>query len=190
MRKGKIIVVSAPSGTGKSTIINHILDEGVFDLQFSVSATNRSPREGEIDGVHYHFMTTDEFEEAVANNEFVEWETVYPGRYYGTLKSEISRKCDEGHNIVLDIDVKGALNVKKIYDGQAKTIFIMPPSIDALRQRLENRGTETPEVIAERLSRADYELSFAKQFDVTVVNNNLESAIEEVRKEIAEFINL
>lgn len=187
-KKGKIIVVSAPSGTGKSTIINKILDSGEFDLHFSVSATNRQPRPGEVPGVSYHFLSTDDFRQAIAENEFVEWEQVYPGRYYGTLKSEIAQKCKEGHNIVLDIDVKGALNVKKLYGGDAKTIFIKPPSIEALQQRLENRGTEAPEIIAERIDRAEYELSLAPQFDSVVVNDDLDTAIEQTRREIGKFL--
>lgn len=188
MRKGKIIVVSAPSGTGKSTIINKILDSGEFDLHFSVSATNRQPRQGEVPGVSYHFMTTDDFRQAIADNEFVEWEQVYPGRFYGTLKSEITNKCNEGHNLVLDIDVKGALNVKKLYGGDARTIFIKPPSIEALQRRLEHRGTEAPEIIAERIGRAEYELSLAPQFDAVIVNDDLDTAIEQTRREIGKFL--
>lgn len=188
MRKGKIIVVSAPSGTGKSTIINKILDSGEFDLHFSVSATNRQPRQGEVPGVSYHFMSTEDFRQAIQNGDFVEWEQVYPGRYYGTLKSEISNKCAAGHNIVLDIDVKGALNVKKIYGGDAKTIFIKPPSIDELQKRLEHRGTEAPEIIAERIGRAEYELSLAPEFDSVIVNDNLDTAISETRREIGKFL--
>lgn len=188
MRKGKIIVVSAPSGTGKSTIINKILDSGEFDLHFSVSATNRQPRQGEIPGVSYHFMNTEDFRQAIQNGDFVEWEQVYPGRYYGTLKSEISNKCAAGHNLVLDIDVKGALNVKKIYGGDAKTIFIKPPSIEELQKRLEHRGTEAPEIIAERMDRAEYELSLAPEFDSVIVNDNLDTAIAETRREIGKFL--
>ncbi|MCM1452215.1 MAG: guanylate kinase [Clostridium sp.] len=188
MRKGKIIVVSAPSGTGKSTIINKILDSGEFDLHFSVSATNRQPRQGEEPGVSYHFMSTEDFRQAIQNGDFVEWEQVYPGRYYGTLKSEISNKCTAGHNLVLDIDVKGALNVKKIYGGDAKIIFIKPPSIEALQERLEHRGTEAPEIIAERIARAEYELSLAPEFDAIVVNDDLDTAINETRREIGKFL--
>lgn len=188
MRKGKIIVVSAPSGTGKSTIINKILDSGEFDLHFSVSATNRQPRQGEEPGVSYHFMSTEDFRQAIVNGDFVEWEQVYPGRYYGTLKSEISKKCAAGHNLVLDIDVKGALNVKKIYGGDAKTIFIKPPSIEALQKRLEHRGTEAPEIIAERVGRAEYELSLAPEFDTVIVNDDLDTAVENTRREIGRFL--
>lgn len=188
-RKGKIIVVSAPSGCGKSTIINSILDSGHPALRFSVSATNRHPRQGEIDGVHYHFMTTDAFKDAIAADEFVEWEEVYPGRYYGTLKSEIERIVDKGGDVILDIDVKGAINVKKLYGDLAKTIFFLPPSIDELRNRLEHRGTDTQEVIDERVSKAEFEISFADKFDERIVNDNLDRAIEQTRNIIEDFIN-
>lgn len=188
-KSGKIIVISAPSGCGKSTIINSILDSGSPQLRFSVSATNRSPRKGEIDGVHYHFMTTEEFRDAIAADKFVEWEEVYPGRYYGTLKSEIDRIIDKGGNVILDIDVKGGVNVKKLYRNRAKTVFILPPSIEELRHRLEGRGTDAPEIIEERVGKAEYELSFADRFDNRVVNDNLEVAIDQTRELIEDFIN-
>lgn len=187
-RKGKIIVVSAPSGSGKSTIINRILDKGEIDLQFSVSATNRSPREGETHGVHYYFMTTDEFREAVSKGEFVEWEQVYPGRYYGTLRREIERLADEGHNVILDIDVKGALSVKKIFGDRAVTIFIKAPSVEELRRRLEGRGTDSKDIIAERLAKAEYEMSFADSMDKVVVNSDLDKAVSDTEKIITDFI--
>jgi len=186
---GKIIVISAPSGTGKSTIINSILDEGSIPLQFSVSATNRSPREGETDGVSYHFLTTERFRDAIAAGEFVEWEEVYPGRYYGTLRSEIENKINRGENVILDIDVKGAINVKRIFGDMARLIFIMPPSLQALRDRLYARGTDAPEVIAQRLDRAEYELGFAPEFDFSVVNDDLSIAIDRTRSLIVEFIS-
>ena len=188
MSKGKIIVVSAPSGCGKSTIINSILDTGELSLNFSVSATNRPPRPGEEHGVHYYFLTTDEFRNAVSDGEFVEWEEVYPGRYYGTLRSELDRMIGEGLNVILDIDVKGAINVKKLYGDKARTIFIEPPSIDALRKRLEARGTDTPQLIDMRINRADYELSFAPEFDCRVVNDDLRTAVAETEGIISEFI--
>lgn len=188
-KKGKIIVVSAPSGCGKSTIINSILDSGEPALRFSVSATNRRPRPGEVDGVHYHFLTTEEFKDAIAADSFVEWEEVYPGRYYGTLKSEIERIIDKGGNVILDIDVKGGLNVKKLYGDRAKTIFFLPPSIEELRHRLTSRGTDNAEVIAERVGKAEYEISFADQFDHRIVNDVLDRAIEQTRDTISDFIN-
>lgn len=175
--KGKIIIISAPSGCGKSTIINAIMERGNVQLEFSVSATNRNPRQGEEDGVNYYFLTTDDFLEKVAAGEFIEFEEVYPGRFYGTLKSEVSRKIEEGKNVVLDIDVKGGINVKRLFGEDAKTIFIMPPSVAALKERLINRGTDSMEMINQRVEKAEYEISFAKDYDVTVVNDDLEAAI-------------
>ncbi len=188
MSKGKLIIISAPSGAGKSTIINSILDEGDIDMQFSVSATNRKPREGEENGVSYHFMTTEQFRDAIANGEFVEWEQVYPGRYYGTLKREIEEKCNQGHNIVLDIDVNGALRVKKQFGDDAITIFVMPPSIEALQHRLEHRGTEAPEIISERLNRAEYEMDRGREFDAVILNDDLDKAIRQMKATINDFI--
>lgn len=170
-KKGKIIVICAPSGSGKSTIINNILDAGDIDMQFSISATNRAPRPGEQHGVHYYFMSTDEFREAISRDEFIEWEQVYPGRYYGTLRSQVIKAADEGHNVILDIDVKGALSVKDIFGDQALTIFIKAPSLDDLRERLIARGTDKPEVIAQRLAKAEYELDFARKMDAVVVKD-------------------
>lgn len=188
MSKGKIIVISAPSGCGKSTIINSILDTGTFDLSFSVSATNRPPRQGEENGVHYHFLSTENFRDAVSAGEFIEWEEVYPGRYYGTLRSEVDRLVNSGHNVILDIDVKGALNVKKHYGDTAWTIFIMPPSIDELRRRLEGRGTDSPEIINTRIDRAAYEISFAPSFDTQIVNDDLTTATNATAAAIRDFI--
>lgn len=188
MKKGKVIIVSAPSGCGKSTILNHLFDRGEIDMQFSVSATNRPPRPGETDGVNYYFLTDEEFRKAVAEERFVEYEEVYMGRFYGTLKNEVERITAEGHNLVMDIDVKGALNVKRIYGDDAVCIFIAPPSVAALKERLEGRGTETPESIADRVGRAEYELSFADRFDHVVVNDNLDEAIDNVERLIKDFV--
>lgn len=185
---GKLIIISAPSGCGKSTIIHDLTQRGNIDMTFSVSATNRKPREGEIDGVHYHFLSTSEFHDRIASGDFLEYEEVYPGRFYGTLKSEINRALDAGSNIVLDIDVKGGINVKKLYGDRALSIFIEPPSVEELRRRLENRGTESREVIDERISRAEFELSLAPQFDVVVINDNLEQAIDRTEQLIVDFI--
>lgn len=185
---GKLIIISAPSGCGKSTIINALMDRGNIDMKFSVSATNRSPREGEIDGVHYYFLSDDEFRYHIEAGDFVEYEEVYPGRFYGTLKSEIEHRLEAGDNVILDIDVKGGVNVKRIYGDRAISIFIEPPSIDALRQRLVNRGTESRQMIDQRISRAEYEISFASRFDHIVVNDNLTDAIDRTEALIVGFI--
>ncbi len=186
-KRGKIIVIAAPSGCGKSTIINALLEGGDLNLGFSVSATTRPPREGEVDGVNYYFMSEENFRDAIAEGRFVEFEEVYPGRFYGTLRSEIDRILDEGHNIILDLDVNGALSVKKLYGREALSIFIEPPSIEELRRRLEFRGTESSEVIDVRVDRAQYEISRAAEFDTAVVNDRLDEAINTVRNIIKGF---
>lgn len=185
---GKVIIISAPSGCGKSTIINAILAEGEIDMQFSVSATNRAPREGEQHGVNYFFLTDEEFRKAIAEDAFVEYEEVYPGRFYGTLKSEVARICEVGHNVVLDIDVKGGVNVKKLYGEEARSIFIMPPSVEELRRRLEGRATDSAEVINERVGKAEYEIGFAKDYDFQVVNDDLATAVAQTKALIEEFV--
>lgn len=189
-KKGKIIVVAAPSGCGKSTIINALLEGGDLNLGFAVSATTRPPRDGEVDGRNYYFMSEEAFRDAIAEGEFIEFEEVYPGRFYGTLRSEIERITGQGHNIILDLDVNGALGVKKLYGNDALAIFIQPPSVDELRRRLEFRGTETPEVIDVRIDRAQYEISRAGEFDRVVVNDRLDTAINETRNLIGGFIAL
>lgn len=190
IKKGKVIVVAAPSGCGKSTIINAILGDCDLNLGFAVSATTRPPRKGEQDGVNYYFMTEEDFRDAIAEGEFLEYEEVYPGRFYGTLRREVDRITGEGHNIILDLDVNGALHVKDVYGAGALTIFIQPPSLDELRRRLEFRGTETPEVIDVRIDRAAYELGRAPEFDRIVVNDRLDTAIEQTRNLIDGFISL
>lgn len=187
--EGKIIIISAPSGCGKSTIINAILAQGDIDMQFSVSATNRLPREGEKHGVNYFFLNDEEFKAAIEQDAFVEHEEVYPGRFYGTLKSEVERICSAGHNVVLDIDVKGGVNVKRMYGNRAISIFIMPPSVEELRRRLVSRATDAPEVIEERVGKAEYEIGFAPQYDCRIVNDDLAIAIADTRKAILDFIN-
>lgn len=189
MNEGKIIVVSAPSGTGKSTIINAILEKNEIDMQFSVSATNRNPRPGEIDGVNYNFLSTEKFLELIRKGEFIEWEEVYKGGFYGTLKSEIDKTINQGHNVILDIDVKGAVNVKKIYGDRAITIFIKPPSISELRHRLHSRGTENVESLEQRLEKAEFELGYSDQFDAVIVNDDLAQAILSTEDQIKNFIN-
>lgn len=186
--QGKVIIISAPSGCGKSTIIKALMDRGDLDMQFSVSATNRKPRTGEVHGQSYYFLTDDEFRDAIGKDLFLEYEEVYPGGFYGTLKSEVERITSAGHNMVLDIDVNGGVNVKRLLADKALSIFIMPPGIDALRERLEGRGTDSPEVIAQRLKRASYELEQAPRYDVTVVNDDLAEAVDRTHDLIAGFI--
>lgn len=187
MKEGKIIIISAPSGCGKSTIINALFERGHVDMKFSVSATNRPPREGEEHGKNYYFLTDDEFRNAISQDAFVEYEEVYPGRFYGTLRSEVERRCAEGQNVVLDIDVKGGMRVKKMYGDKARSIFIMPPSVDVLRSRLEGRATDSAEEINKRVQKAEFELSFAPEYDVTIINDDLNVAIEQTEQEILNF---
>lgn len=188
MDKGRIIVLAAPSGCGKSTIINGMMEPGDLNLGFSISATTRKPRPGEVDGVNYYFMSEDAFRDAIAEDRFVEYEEVYPGRFYGTLRSEIDRITDAGHNIILDLDVNGALGVKEIYGNRALTIFIEPPTLETLRKRLESRGTETPEVIDVRIDRAAYEISRAPEFDRRIVNDVLADAVRQTHNLIEAFV--
>ena len=188
MKKGKLIIISAPSGSGKSTIIGRIINDPDLKLEFSISATTRGPREGETDGVHYHFLTVEQFKEAIKNDALVEYEEVYPGRFYGTLKSEIERIQNNGKNVILDIDVKGGINVKRLYGDNALSVFIQPPSIEALRQRLISRATDPIEAINQRVGKAEYELSFKDQFDTVVVNDNLDKAVEQTRQLLYDFV--
>lgn len=189
MKPGKVIVLCAPSGCGKSTIIHTLLDSNAVDMKFSVSATNRKPRPGEVDGADYHFMTTEQFRDAIAQNRFIEWEQVYPGRYYGTLKDEVVKTADSGENVLLDIDVKGAINVKKLFGDRALTIFILPPDIETLRKRLIARGTDALDEIERRVSKAEYEISFADQCDIRIINDKLDDSVEAARSAICEFLD-
>ena len=184
---GKLIIFSAPSGSGKSTIINHLLQRDL-NLAFSISATSRPPRGTEKHGNEYFFLSPEEFQKRIANDEFLEFEEVYPGRFYGTLKSEIEKQTAAGQNVVLDVDVVGGSNIKKYFGDKALSIFIQPPSIEELKQRLHARKTDTPEVIQQRLSKAEYELGFAPEFDHIVINDKLEQAQEEAYKLIKNFI--
>lgn len=187
---GKLIIFSAPSGSGKSTIINYLLEEHPeLKLAFSISATSRPPRGKERHGVEYFFLSPEEFRQRIDKGEFLEYEEVYPGRFYGTLKAQVEKQSEEGQNVLFDVDVKGGVNIKQYYGNRALSLFIQPPSIKELRSRLEKRGTETPEVINDRIARAEFELSFAPQFDKVVVNDDLEVAKAETLQIIKDFIN-
>ncbi len=186
-RSGRLITISAPSGAGKSTMIRYLLAQDL-NIQFSISATSRPPRGEEKDGVEYYFLTPEEFRERIAADEFLEYEEVYEGRFYGTLKSEVERILSQGKNVIFDVDCVGALNIKKVYGNRALTVFVMPPSVEVLRKRLEKRGTDAPEVIENRLAKAEYEMSFAPQFDATICNDNYERARVEILKLITDFI--
>lgn len=185
---GKLIIFSAPSGSGKSTIINYLLTQGL-NLAFSISATSRSPRGTEQHGVEYFFLTPEEFRSRIENNEFLEYEEVYKDRYYGTLKAQVEKQLEAGQNVVFDVDVVGGCNIKKFYGDRALSVFIQPPSVEELRRRLEGRGTDAPEVIESRIAKAEFELSFAPQFDRIIVNDNLETAKAETLAVIREFLN-
>lgn len=187
--KGKLIIFSAPSGTGKSTIINWLMQEhSELKMAFSISCTSRAPRGTERNGVEYFFLTPDEFRSRIEAGEFLEYEEVYTDRYYGTLKSQVERQCDAGQNVVFDVDVKGGCNIKQHYGDKALSIFIMPPSVDELRRRLESRATDAPEVIDQRIARAEFEIGFADKFDKVVVNDDLDKAKEEVLGIIKQFL--
>ena len=188
-RKGAFIIVSAPSGSGKSTIIKWLMDNHPeLNLYFSVSCTSRPPRGSEQNGVEYFFLSPEEFRERIANDEFLEYEEVYADRFYGTLKAQVEQQAENGQNVVFDVDVKGGCNIKKYYGDRALSLFIQPPSVEALRERLVNRGTDTPEVIESRLAKAEYEMTFAPQFDHVVVNDVLEVAEAEALEIIKSFL--
>ena len=187
--KGKLIIFSAPSGTGKSTIINWLMQEhSELKMAFSISCTSRAPRGTERNGVEYFFLTPDEFRSRIEAGEFLEYEEVYTDRYYGTLKSQVERQCDAGQNVVFDVDVKGGCNIKQHYGDKALSIFIMPPSVDELRRRLESRATDAPEVIDQRIARAEFEIGFTDKFDKVVVNDDLDKAKKEVLGIIKQFL--
>ena len=184
---GKLILFSAPSGSGKSTIINYLMQQGL-GLHFSISATSRPPRGQERNGVEYFFLSPEEFRERIAHNEFLEYVEVYEGRFYGTLKSQVDAQLSRGEHVVADVDVVGARRIKAVYGDRALTVFVQPPSVNELRRRLEGRGTDSPEVINDRIARAEYELTFAPQFDVVIVNDRLEQAQADALSAIRRFL--
>ena len=184
---GKLLIFSAPSGSGKTTIVKRLLGQ-IPELEFSISACSRPKREGEVNGRDYHFLSVDEFKKRIENDEFVEWEEVYPGSFYGTLKSEVERIWQKGHHVVFDVDVKGGLNIKRLYGQRALAIFVMPPSIEELQKRLDLRGTETPETLAKRVGKAREEMGYTKDYDLVIVNDNLDKAVAETMETVQRFI--
>jgi guanylate kinase len=187
--KGKLVILSAPSGAGKTTIAKQLL-ESDLGLEFSVSATTRPRRGKETDGKDYHFMDIKEFRSRIRKNDFVEWEEVYKDLYYGTLRSEIERIWNNGHHALFDIDVKGGINLKKKFGPDALSLFIMPPSLEELENRLKNRGTDTPDKIKMRLEKAGNEILLAREFDRIIINNQLEAAVAETINIVRSFVNL
>jgi len=188
MQQNKIIIITAPSGAGKTSITHFLLNK-YPNLAFSVSAATRQPRGFEQDGVDYYFISAEDFQQRIENNEFVEWEMVYEGKYYGTLKSELQRIWDAGKVPILDIDVKGAIHVEQQYKKSTLSIFIEPPTIDALKTRLLSRGTETQDSIDARVNKAAYEISFKHHFNVNIVNDDLQTACSEAEAEILKFLS-
>ena len=187
--KGKMLIVSAPSGSGKSTIVQWLMREHPeLKLYFSISCTSRAPRGSEQDGVEYFFLTPEAFKEKIQNNEFLEYEEVYADRFYGTLKQQVENQRNQGQNVVFDVDVKGGVNIKKYYGDEALSLFIQPPSVEELRRRLVGRATDTPEAIEQRLAKAEYELTFASQFDRVIVNDDLETAKQEALQVVKAFL--
>jgi guanylate kinase len=188
MNKGKLLIFSAPSGSGKTTLVNHLMSQ-IPNLAFSVSATTRAPRGEEQNGVEYYFMSLEEFKQRVENDEFLEWEEVYPGRCYGTLKAVVAKMQDEGKHVAFDVDVVGGTNIKKFYGDEALSVFIQAPSIEVLRKRLVNRQTDSMEEIEKRLAKAQWEMDFAQgKFDITIINDDLETAKRDILEAVTNFI--
>lgn len=189
MAKGKLLIFSAPSGSGKSTIVNFLMQEHPeLNMHFSISCTTRAPRGTEKNGVEYFFLTPEEFKAKIAEGAFVEYEEVYTDRFYGTLKSQVENQINNGENVVFDVDVKGGCNLKKIFGSEALSVFVQPPSVEELRRRLVGRATDAPEVIEQRLAKAEEELTYAPKFDVIIVNDDLEIAKAEALKTIGDFL--
>ena len=185
--QGKVIIVSAPSGAGKTSIVRHLLEQ-VPDLKFSISATTRPKRDYEIDGKDYYFLTPEQFKERLANDEFLEWQEVYADQFYGSLKSEVERIWSNGQAVIFDVDVLGGLNIKNFYGDEALSVFIEPPTLEELANRLKKRGTETEESLQKRLDKAEYEISFAPQFDKIVLNDDLATAQQEMIDLVQDFL--
>jgi len=186
-KKGKLIIFSAPSGAGKTTLVRYVMSH-MNTLTFSVSACSRKKRHHETDGEDYYFISVAEFKDKIENNEFIEWEEVYPDHYYGTLYSEVEKKRNAGQHVIFDVDVIGGLNIKKIFGDDALAIFIKPPSVEILRKRLINRGTDKKEDIETRIKKAEYELGFEPAFDVSIINDDLSRAQEETLRVVQEFL--
>lgn len=186
--KGKLVIVSAPSGAGKTSIVKHLLQQQPL-LEFSISATSRAVRGQEQNGKDYYFLSVEDFKQKIAADEFLEWQEVYPNQFYGTLKSEVERIWNAGGHVIFDVDVVGGLNIKKLYGDRALSVFIKPPTMEALKERLHGRGTETLESITKRLNKAEFELSFAPKFDLVIVNDILEEAQQEAVDKIGAFLN-
>lgn len=184
---GKLIIFSAPSGSGKTTIVKHLLDKG-FNLEFSISACNRKPRGSEVHGKDYYFLESDEFKNKIAKKEFIEWEEVYNDRFYGTLRSELDRIWSKGNHVLFDVDVKGGVNIKKQFGEQALSVFIMPPSVEELEKRLQDRGTDSVDDIKKRIAKAEEEISYAKQFDHIILNDKLEFSTKEAEELLSAFL--
>lgn len=184
---GKLLIFSAPSGAGKTTLVRYLMNE-LPDMEFSVSACSRPARTGEINGIDYYFLSADEFRTKIAENKFVEWEEVYEDHYYGTLLSEVNRIRKLGKHVVFDVDVKGGVNIKKQFGDDALAVFVKPPSVEALKERLVGRNTETSETLKKRLDRAIFELGFEDRFDVIIVNDDLELAKAEVLTVVKDFV--
>jgi guanylate kinase len=184
--EGKLFIFSAPSGSGKSTIVQHLMKQKL-GLAFSISATSRAPRKGEVDGREYHFISPEQFKQRIENAEFLEWEEVYPGQFYGTLRSEVERIWKQGEHAVFDIDVIGGLKLKKEFGERACAIFVRPPSLEELENRLRTRNTDEEASLQKRLGKAAYEMTFAEQFDHVLVNDELERSLQEAEKLVRDF---
>jgi len=188
MYSRKVVIFSAPSGAGKTSLVRHLLDQGL-PLEFSVSACSRSPRVNEQDGKDYHFLSLKDFKEKIATDAFLEWEEVYEDMFYGTLKSEVERIWENGKVVIFDVDVVGGINIKKHFGEQALAVFVTPPSIDELKNRLQGRGTETTESLQKRLGKAEAEIAQQDAFDIVIVNDDLDTACQEVIKKVNDFLN-